>query len=384
MPEMPVKPFPIPSIKPGARLLLDPDTIYRLDKPFVFPCSDVKIDVNGGDPKHPYVIQCKNAGAGDYDTLIIRKGTKGVRIANAVIDAKPKLRGINNGGTDNHFENIAITQNTMMAIIFMSAKDSTINMTPGFSQREVTLKGYTYFTGSSNCWLKRVVTYGDFFENEHRFHANVNCGIEDLTVYGANPENDVNHDENPVSGVKDNALRVHDGSYTIKKVVGTGNMRLGCMGDDDGGKNDWLNAQDLHNSKSQRERYMAEYLRKMSVTSQIKIGSMEWYGNVRLESNLTLDVDLATIYVAGGDSIIRVDPDYVVGSRRRKAALANFKKLEAFNVSIPGAVKKAMEKPTDFIDLCRQARAKSKFNPCSVRSGTAGKIVIQNGTLNQK
>lgn len=378
------KPFPT-TVKPGAKIILDPDTRYVLDKPWIVP-TGITIDTKGGDPKHAATIECKNAGAGDYDALIIRNGSKDVSISNVVIDATPKLRAINNGGDNCKFKNIRISDSTFMALIFMGATNSTIDMSPGFSQRSVTLKGYTYFTGCTNCWLKRVETYGDFYENEHRFHNNQNCGIEDLTVYGANPENnvDLNHDGQLIEGAKDNGLRVHDGTYTIKKVFGTGNARFGVMNDDDGGINDYRNAVDPKTPEKEKQRLMAEYLRKMSLSSSINVGSLEWYGLVRLESNLIFNCDSATIYVTGGDSVIRVDPDYVAGSRIRKAAVATFKALAAYNVSIPGAVKKAFSKPTDVVDACRDARGKSKFNVCSIRSGQAGKVAILSGGVNQK
>ncbi len=267
---------------------LKADTTYVLSKP-VHLRSNQKIIGANVSHKHLPVVQYKHKGRG---VLVTGKDIHNVSVSNIVLSAYKDMPAIRVGGNDNTFSNISVTSSTGSAFIVENASKILIK---DCNQTNYTQRGFIYGHRFWNLVVRNVNTNGNLFENEMRFHKFDGLALINIRIDAANPE--CNRGGN--SGVKDNALRIHDGKRAwVNGATISGNVYFGVMDGNNGGLD------------SLKRRDMDVYRSKMKATSSVIAENMRIYGNLILGTNLTFKINNLGMVSWNRGSCITVNPKY--------------------------------------------------------------------------
>lgn len=267
---------------------LNPDTTYILSKP-VHLRSHQKVIGPNVSQKHLPIIQYKHKGR---SVLMTDKDIHNVSVSNVIISAHKSIPAIRVGGNDNTFTNISVTSGTGSAFIVENASKILIK---DCNQTSVTQRGFIYGHQFWNLVVRNVTTNGNLFENEMRFHKFDGLALLNIRIDAANPE--ANRGGN--AGVKDNALRIHDGKRAwVNGATISGNVYFGVMDGNNGGLD------------SLKRRDMATYRAKMRATSRVVAENIKIYGNLVLGTNLTFKINNLGMVSWNRGTCITVNPQY--------------------------------------------------------------------------
>lgn len=141
--------------------------------------------------------------------------------------------------------------------------------------RGITSEGLSMGWIFRNLTIRNVSTSGNYYENEMRFHGFDGLWIKNVKIDGANPA----ADQSDVMGLKDNALRIHDGTNAfVSGLTATGNVTFGVMDGDNGGYSDL------------RPRKRRRSWSKMHMTSNVTADHLKIFGNLVLSTNLKFKI----------------------------------------------------------------------------------------------
>ena len=245
---------------------LKPGQEYQLTKP-VHVRSNQRI-VGLSSSNLPLVKLAK----GSASVFVISPGVHDVTIRNVRFASNGKMPAIRVGGENTYIGNVSVTKKSGSAVIVDGATDTLIE---NCNQSNITQRGFVYGANFNNLTIRNVSTSGNYYENEMRFHGFDGLWMKNVKIDGANPA----ADESDVMGLKDNALRIHDGSNAfVSGLTATGNVTFGVMDGDNGGYSD------LRSGKKQ------EYKRKMRLTSNVTADHLKIFGNLVLSSGLKFKI----------------------------------------------------------------------------------------------
>lgn len=271
--------------------VFDKDVI-RLEKGKVYQLNDTLYLRSNqkiiGDDKYPPILQLKEKGK---SVIVIRPNTTNVQIDGIRLNGYKNQPAIRVSGNTHVFSHISATRTTGSVFIVENAEGVTIK---DCNQTNITQRGFLYANRTWNLIVRNVATCGNVYENEMRFHrynglAIINCRI------------DANNPMAIKSGVvhKANALRVHDGKRAwINGLTVSGNVYFGVMDKDNGGLSD------LKRGK------IAEFKRKMSLTSEVIAENINIYGNLELGTNLKFKINNIGMVSWDRGTAITIHPNY--------------------------------------------------------------------------
>lgn len=290
---------------------------YQLTKP-VYLRSNQRII--GASTTNPPLVKLAKKGK---SVFVIEPGVHDVTIRNVRFQSSGSMPAIRVGGDDSYIGNISVTKKSGSAVIVDGATDTLIE---NCNQSNVTQRGFVYGVGFHNLTIRNVSTSGNYYENEMRFHGFDGLWIRNVKIDGANPA----ADKSEVMGLKDNALRIHDGSNAfVSGLTATGNVTFGVMDGDNGGYSDLR-----HGDKK-------EYKRKMRLTSNVTADHLKIFGNLVLSTNLKFKISHLDITSWKRGSCISVNPVYGPfkngGGLTRSKARGTLKHVKAHYVNAPPA-----------------------------------------------
>lgn len=262
---------------------LSPGVTYTLNKP-VMPRSGQKI-IGDKSGKNPPILKLKQKGR---SVVVINPNIHHVEIHGVRFDGYKNMPSVRVSGNSNTFSHISVTKSTGSAFIIENAEGILIK---DCQQTNITQRGFIYGNRFWNLTIRNVSTCGNLYENEFRFHGFNGLGIFNCRIDASNPVlGSVN---------KENAVRVHDGKRAyINGLTVSGNVYFGVMDKNNGGL-DSLKRGDI-----------AEFKRKMLLTSNIIAENIRIYGNLTLGTGLKFKINnLGMIsWLRGG--CIAVNPKY--------------------------------------------------------------------------
>jgi hypothetical protein len=239
---------------------------YQLTKP-VYLRSNQRII--GRSTTNPPLVKLAKKGK---SVFVINPGVHDVTIRNVRFSSNGSMPAMRVGGDNTYIGNVSVTKKSGSAVIVDGASDTLIE---NCNQGNVTQRGFVYGVGFRNLTIRNVSTAGNYYENEMRFHGFDGLWIKNVKIDGANPA----ADQSNVMGLKDNALRIHDGANAfVSGLTATGNVTFGVMDGDNGGYSDLR-----HGDKK-------EYKRKMRLTSNVTADHLKIFGNLVLSTNLKFKI----------------------------------------------------------------------------------------------
>jgi len=267
---------------------LNADTTYVLTKPVHLRSYQRVVGPNVLQ-NHLPIIKYKHKG---HNILITDPNIHQVSVSNVRLDGYKNMPAIRIAGNNNVFSNISVTQNTGSVFIVENANKITIK---DCNQMNITQRGFIYGHNFWNLVVRNVTTNGNLFENEMRFHGFNGLALINIRIDAANPA--ANRGGN--AGIKDNALRIHDGKRAwVNGATISGNVYFGVMDGNNGG----LDSLKRHD--------MATYRKKMRMTSSVVAENMNIYGNLVLGTNLTFKINNLGMVSWNRGSCITVNPSY--------------------------------------------------------------------------
>lgn len=284
---------------------LQPGQRYQLTKP-VFLRSNQRII--GVDRDNPATLRLVKGGK---SVLVVNPGVQNVTIRNVRFESHGEMPAIRLGGTNTYVGNVSVTKKSGSAIIVDGAIDTLIENS---NQTNITQRGFVYGVNFRNLTIRNVSTAGNLYENEMRFHGFDGLWMRNIKIDGANPA----ADQSAVMGLKDNALRIHDGANAfVSGLTATGNVTFGVMDGDNGGYSDL------------RSGDKKEYKRKMRLTSNVTADHLKIFGNLVLSTNLKFKISHLDITSWKRGACISVNGEY--GPFKKGGELVRGKARGTFN-----------------------------------------------------
>jgi len=296
---------------------LQPGQTYQLSKPVHLRSNQRVIGLSASDPP---TVRLERDGA---NVFVIKPGVSNVTIRNVGFDAHSAMPAIRVSGENTYIGNVLVAAKSGSAIIVDGATDTLIE---NCNQMKVTRNGFVYGTNFKNLTIRNVSTSGNYYENEMRFHAFDGLWIKNVKIDAANPE----ADQSDLMGLKDNALRIHDGvNAFVSGLTATGNVTFGVMDGDNGGLSD------LRSGNKKAFKY------KMHRTSNVTADHLKIFGNLVLSTNLKFKISHVDITSWKRGACISVSQEYGPfiggGSLFRGKAHGTLRHVTAHYVSEPPA-----------------------------------------------
>lgn len=224
--------------------------------------------------------------------FVIDPGTENVTIRNVGFQSHNSMPAVRVGGTNTYLGNIAVSTDSGSAVIVDGAQNTLVENS---NQTKVTQNGFVYGVGFTNLTIQNVSTSGNYYENEMRFHAFDGLFIQNVKIDAGNPA----ADRSKIMGLKDNALRIHDGvNAHVSGLTATGNVTFGVMDGDEGGLSD------LRAGNKKLFKY------KMHRTSNVEADHLKIFGNLVLSTNLKFKISHVDITSWKRGACISVNKQY--------------------------------------------------------------------------
>lgn len=297
---------------------LKPGHVYTISKSIILRNNQRIIGSSATNP--PIIRFDKNTEAGIF---IMPENSYNIRIRNVKFHGKGSTPAIRVSGSSHYIGNISVSSNTGSGVIMNQAKNVLIE---NCTQTVYTRKGFIFGTNITNVTIRNITTYGNLYENDLRFHKFDGLYLTNIKIDGANPKTKLRG--NKLAGLKQNALRIHDGKNAfINGLVATGNVTFGVMDEDNGGYSDLKKG----NKK--------EFYRKMALTSQVTAINIHIYGHLTLATNLHFKISNARIVSWDRGEAVSFNGKYgpfKQDSKKliRKPAVGTFDKVKTYYSSL--------------------------------------------------
>lgn len=252
-----------------------------------------------GNFKKPPTIILKKKNA---NVFFLKPDSHHTSVDNVILSSYKNMPAISIQGNNHTFSNVSITKNSGSAFIVGKSNKITIK---DCNQTTYTQRGFIYGHNFYNLVVRNVTTAGNLYENEMRFHSFNGLALINVRIDAANPAANLGNS----TGIKDNALRIHDGKNAyVKGLTVSGNVYFGVMDGNNGGLDDY------------KRRRMTEFKRKMSLKSHVVAENVRIYGNLVLGTNLTFILNNIGMVSWNRGTAISVNPKYSVGGMSRNPA----------------------------------------------------------------
>lgn len=291
--------------------------LYELAHPIILKNHQ---KIVGTSSTNPPIIRYRKNNLGGI--LVMPEGSYDIRIRNVKFEGRGDTPAIRVSGNSHYIGNVAISSNTGSAVLMSNARNVLVE---NCTQKIYTQKGFIYGVKIKNITIRNITTFGNLYENDMRFHEFDGLYLTNIKIDGANPKANV-HWSN-AAGLKDNALRIHDGKNAfINGLTATGNVTFGVMDQDNGGYSDLKRGN------------MKVYYKKMYSTSDVTAKNMKIYGNLILATNLHFKISKTVIVSWKRGQCITFNPTYgpfKKDSRHlfRRQAVGTFAEVRTFYTS---------------------------------------------------